>query len=94
MVNYFHSIVKSTSLDELQILGLLNDQDATETFKAISKREVMELLNFKRTKAQTLFSILESKNFITVVRDANMHKLIINEFGQVALEESIKGVDM
>lgn len=94
MNDYFYSIVKSTSLDELQILGYLFDQEATETFKAIPRRDVITHLNLTKTKAQNLLTVLESKKFIEVRREAHSHKLVINEFGQIALEESLKGADV
>lgn len=85
MDNYFDEIVQSLTLDDLKILGLLNDFDANIKFKAVKKRNLCEeskltLANFRKSLYR-----LEIAKFIEIVTGQKDHRIFITDIGQKAL---------
>lgn len=89
MDNYFTEILSSLSNDDLRILGILNDEDASVKFKAIKKKSISEMSKLTEANFRKVIYRLEAIKFINVVTGQKEHKLYITEFGQKALFDSL-----
>ncbi|WP_165571653.1 hypothetical protein, partial [Cytobacillus praedii] len=86
---YFCEIVSSLSIDDLSILGVLNDNEAEIKFKAIPKVIVLEESKLTDANFRKSLYRLEIAKFIEIIKDHKSHSLIITPFGQKALFTSL-----
>lgn len=89
MDNYFYEIVNSLSIDDLRILGILNDNEAEIKFKAITKGNVFEESKLSAAKFRKSLYRLEIAKFIEIIKDQKEHSIIITQIGEKALFTSL-----
>lgn len=92
MEGYLHFIVSKLTIEELSILGILNDKDATAAFKAIRRS-----LLFKESKLSTAtfrktVDKLTATQFLKIVTGGKEGKLYLSYYGQKALQQSLEEV--
>lgn len=90
---YFENIVHNLTFEEVGILGILSDRDATAAFKAIKRSELlvdsqMTVANFRK-----VFGKLTATRLVDVVTGNKEHKVFLTNFGQVALDKSLEEVE-
>lgn len=90
--NYFHHIVSKLTIDDMNILGILTDQDATATFKALKKRDVYERSGLTEANFRKIIYRLDAINFIETVTGSKEHMYYITSFGLSAIDQSLEGV--
>lgn len=93
MGEYFDHIISSLTIEDMAVLGILIDHDATAAFKAMKRNAVldvsgMSLANFRKTIGQ-----LTAMRLIEVVTGRKEHKIFLTVYGKQALEKSLEGVD-
>jgi predicted transcriptional regulator len=92
LIDYFDYIIKQLSIDEVSVLGILKDQDATAAFKSVRKSKLhvsskMTLATFRKTIEK-----LKATRLIDVVTARKEHKVYLTSYGSKALETLLKEV--
>lgn len=90
--NYFKHIVSRLTIDEMNVLGILTDNDATATFKAMRKKEVFDRSCLSEANFRKIIYRLDAVNFIETVSGNKEHMYYITQFGLMAIDESLDGV--
>ncbi|MFS1518520.1 hypothetical protein V1503_18965 [Bacillus sp. SCS-151] len=91
MNEYFDHIISKMSFRDISILGILHDNGANVVFKAITRRDLKGLSNLSEAKFRETLIRLEANGFINIVGGNKDHRIYINEYGQLAINESLKG---
>jgi predicted transcriptional regulator len=92
MHDYFQHIVTKLTIDDMNILGILTDNDATATFKAMRKKDVFNKSGLSEANYRKVIYRLDAINFIETVTGSKEHMFFITNFGLTAVEQSIEGV--
>lgn len=92
MHEYFDHVVESLNIDDISVLGILADNDATAKFKAMRKKDVFSRSGLTEAKYRKVLHRLDALNFIEVVIGGKEHKFYINDFGLFAIEKSLEDV--
>lgn len=90
--HYFNHITSRLTLDEMDILGILADNDATATFKAMKKKEVFELSKKSEANFRKIIYRLDAINFLETVTGNKEHMYYVTNFGLYAIDQSLEGV--
>jgi hypothetical protein len=90
---YYQHIIRHLTFEDVAVLGVLLDKDATAAFKAIRRNEVYEeselsLANFRKTIGK-----LTATHMIEVVTGGKEHRIFLTTYGQEALELSLEEVE-
>lgn len=91
--NYFNYIVSRLTLDDMNVLGILSDNEANATFKAMWKKEVFEISGLTEANFRKVIYRLEAINFLGVVTGKKEHMYYITTFGVTAISKSLEGVE-
>lgn len=97
MEEYFHHILKSLTIEDVSILGILYDEDANSKVKAIKSPLLYGRSDTSEAKYRKVIGRLTSLNFIEINSDYKEHSLFITEYGKKALEltiENMKGCEV
>lgn len=86
-------IVNQLTSEELILLGVLEDNDATATFKAIKRKDMESQSELKSWSFRKALSNLREKALIDIVGREKEHRFYLNEFGMRALQISLEGVE-
>lgn len=86
---YFDHILSRLTLDEMGILGVLLDYDATATFKAMKKKILFEHGGLSEANFRKIIYRLDALNFIETVSGNKEHMYFITGYGKNAMEKSI-----
>jgi predicted transcriptional regulator len=91
--DYFDHVIRQLSIEEVALLGILSDKDATATFKSMKRSHLFEtsemsLANFRKTMEK-----LKATSLIEVVTGGKEHKVFLTLYGHQALEKSLEGVN-
>lgn len=92
MHNYFNHIIENLTIDDLKVLGILSDEDATARFKALKRNYLSEVSNLTQAELRRIIYRLEALDFISVERIGKEHKFYLTNCGQMALNISLNGV--
>jgi predicted transcriptional regulator len=87
MNQYFNEILQSLSIDDVEIMKLLNEQKASTKFRSIKKKYVFELSGLSEAMFRKVVYRLEAIRFIEIVYGGKEHKLVLTPFGEKALEQ-------
>lgn len=86
MVNeYFDHIIKHLTIEEMVILAVLNDMDATAAFKAMKRTEVLEQSKLTIAHFRKSIGKLLSTCLVNVVAGGKEQKVFLSEYGIEAL---------
>lgn len=89
MESYFDAVVNSLTLDDLNILGILVDNDATAKFKAIKNNTVCEKSGLSNANFRKTLYRLTANCFIKTATGNKEHLIYVTDFGQKALQKSL-----
>jgi RIO-like serine/threonine protein kinase len=92
MEQYFQDVVSSLSLDDMNVLGALFDQDATAGFKAVQNIDVQQKAKLTEATFRKVLYRLIANKFINVVTLTRQHSLYITSYGVEALKKSLEEV--
>lgn len=90
--DYFQNIVNNLTLDDMNVLGILIDNEATATFKSMRKKDIFERSGLSEANYRKVIYRLDAINFIETVIGNKEHMLFITNFGIMAVEKSLEGV--
>lgn len=94
MNSYFDYIVSKLDLNELKILGILYDNNAITTYKAMLKKNVIEESGLTEAKFRKSLTKLEANCFVEIVTGSKSHKIYLTDYGVSALSKSLEGEDV
>jgi predicted transcriptional regulator len=93
-LDYFDYVVNRMDIDELSVLGILFDNEATVVFKAIPGKDIMGMANLSKSKFYRLLNRLSSAGFVECSKGLNYSKIYLTQYGVEALEKSLEGEDV
>lgn len=92
MEDYFNHVVNNLGIDEMTILGVLQQMDADKPFKALKRNTLIEGSNLTVANFRKSLTKLEALSMV-IVDARNKENLIhITEFGVEALNKNLEGV--
>ena len=89
MDNYLSEVIDSLSINDLKILGILNDYEAEVKFKSLSKGDLSKKCELSDAKFRKALYRLEITRFIDIIKDSKEHSIIITHVGHNALFTSL-----
>jgi RIO-like serine/threonine protein kinase len=89
LYDYFEQITNRLTLDDLEILTHLQDNEATATFKALKNQKLFELSKLSEAKYRKTISKLTSILFVETDTSEREHSLYITTYGLAALRKSL-----
>lgn len=92
MGNYFNDVVSSLTIDDMNILGILYDKEATAGFKAMINNEVYEMSGLSEATYRRIIYRLAANKFIEIIGVKKQNALYITEYGIQAIMKSLEGV--
>lgn len=90
--HYFQHITSRLTIDEMNIIAVLTDNEATATFKAMKKKDVFELSKLSEANFRKIIYRLDAINFIETVTGNKEHMYYVTSFGLNAIDQSLEGV--
>lgn len=90
MDKYFNYIVNGLSYDEVLLLGILKEADATAPFKSILRIDMYRESNLSLASFRKTVNSLLSVQFISVVVGDKKQRIYITDFGIKALNDFLK----
>jgi hypothetical protein len=87
--DYFQQIVNRLTLDDLQVLTHLQDNEATATFKALKNQKLFELSSLSEAKYRKTIAKLASILFVETDSSEREHSLYITQYGLSAIRKSL-----
>lgn len=91
MVNeYFDHIVKHLTIEEMSILAVLYDMDATAAFKAMKRTDILEQSKLSIARFRKTIGKLVSTCLVDVVTGAKEQKVFLTQYGIEALEPMVQ----
>jgi predicted transcriptional regulator len=89
---YFDHIIRQLAIEEVSVLGILLDRDATAAFKSVRRSQLYENSDMSLATFRKTIDKLKSTSFIEVVTTRKEHKVYLTSYGLLALEKSLKEV--
>lgn len=86
-MNHFSSLIDRLTLDDIEILNCLTQQESLNRFSAKTKKEVLDEVNLSESKIRKALCRLEAMNFIDIVAGNREHLVFVNEFGQQVIHQ-------
>ncbi len=86
MDNYFETIVKSLSKDDLLILAILQEKNSNISFKACTRTQLMEQSKLTTFKLKQSVTRLSAQALIKEVFSSRAKSYFLTEFGFAAGE--------
>jgi DNA-binding MarR family transcriptional regulator len=91
MEQYFKDVVSDLSIDDMNFLGALYDNDATAGFKAMTHNEVMGKCGLTIADFRKVVYRLVANKFISTVPNKRQHSVYLTHYGIAALRTNIEG---
>ena len=88
---YFSYIINNLTFEEVEVLLLLNQADATAAFKSIKRSQVAEETKYTEAVFRKIIGKLSATFFINTVITGKEHRIYLTEYGMTALKHSLKG---
>lgn len=86
-MEYFDLVVKSLTLEDSHVLGILYEQDATAKVKAMISKNVSLQGNLSEAKFRKIVGRLQALIFVNINSDYKEHSMYITEYGLKALHQ-------
>ncbi|TVY09943.1 hypothetical protein [Paenibacillus cremeus] len=92
MEQYFKDVVGELSIDDMNFLGVLYDNDATAGFKAMTHSVVMDKVGLSEATFRKVVYRLVANKFISTVPNKRQHSVYLTHYGIAALKINVEGV--
>lgn len=89
MDQYFYDVVDSLSMEEMSVLGILYDNQATVTFKSMNTTDVAGRCSLSDATYRKIMYRLSGNRFIELVKMKRQHSMYITHYGIEALRKSL-----
>lgn len=88
MTEYFNMVISDLTLDDLGILGILLDNEATSNFKALKYKSISGISELSKAKFYKTIYRLSANKFIEIIAGKE-YRMYITSYGITALEKSL-----
>lgn len=89
MEQYFKDVVSELSIDDMQLLSFLYDNDATLSFKAIRNNDAANKCGFSEATFRKVMYRLIASKFVGNVTMQRSHSIFITQYGIAAIKKSL-----
>lgn len=86
---YFEHIASRLNIEDMEVLGILFDNEATSSFKAMKNQRVFELSKFSEAKYRRTIGRLAALSLIESDTTTKSHSLIITNYGIAAIQKTV-----
>lgn len=90
MEEYFRKIVSNLILEDMLVLGYLDDKGLDTAYKAVKRSEIQEETNLTQSLLRKVIYKLESTNLIEIDVKSKEHKIYITNYGKLAVKTLLK----
>jgi predicted MarR family transcription regulator len=90
--NYFEHIMKSLTIEDVGILHILLEEDATAKVKSLRNVSLYERSQTTEAKYRKILNRLIATSFIETNTDYKEHSIFITEFGINAFEQTLENM--
>lgn len=84
MGDYFKQIISQLTCEDISVLGILSEQDATAAYKAIRRSELFEASELSEANFRKTLLKLQATFFIEVTTTSKESKIYLTVYGQQA----------
>jgi hypothetical protein len=92
MEQYFENVVSGLTYEDINLLSILYDQDATIAFKSIRSKEVSQITGYTEAVFRRILYRLSGSKLIGVIPLNKQSGIYITSFGVEAISKSLKEV--
>lgn len=92
MKNYFQEVISSLTYNDMKVLGILFDNEADASFKAMKNTDILERTKLTEANYRKIIYRLVASKFIEVINHQKNKNIYITDFGVQALQTTMKGV--
>lgn len=92
MQDYFQHVASCLTMDDLKVLGVLYDNDATAGYSAMKNADVLSATKLSEATYRRIVYRLSANKFVEIVTQQKMHMLYITQFGTSAINTTMKGI--
>lgn len=89
--DYLEHIIRQLTIEEIAILGILHENDATAAFKSIRRTTVFTESELTEANFRKTIGKLTATCLIEMVTGNKEHKMYLTDYGQLALQKSLEG---
>lgn len=93
MDQYFRDVVSSLTIEDIMILGILQDQDAISKQKSIKTTTILKISESTEAKFRKSMDRLTALQFVISNKDYKEHGLFISEYGVNALKNILETME-
>ena len=90
--HYFNVIINNLTFDEVAILSILSDKDATAVFKAMKRSAVAKESELSEAVFRKVIGKLTATHLVDTVITGKEHRVYLTDYGCKALVSSLKEV--
>jgi hypothetical protein len=90
--NYFDYVVNNLTIEDMEVLGIIYDEGADASFKALKNQELYERSGFTTATYRRITARLNANKFIETVSIQKHHAFYITQFGIEAVHKSLEEV--
>ncbi|MWV44855.1 hypothetical protein GRF59_14635 [Paenibacillus sp. HJL G12] len=92
MENYFEYVLSSLTIDDVFILGALQEAEATAGFKAVSNADLQKTVAFTEATYRRTINRLCANKFVETINVKKQNLLYLTEYGIAAVTKSLERV--
>lgn len=92
-MDYFEHVVNHLTYEEVSFLGILMEKDATASFKAIKRNDLLEISGLSIANFRKTIGKLTAAHLVNVIMGGRAHKVFLTTYGQLALNKSLEEVE-
>lgn len=85
--SYFQNVITKLTHEDINLLTILREHNATSTFKAVKNQKVAELSKLTEAHYRRVMSRLAALDFIQITPSSREYLLYLTPYGEAAHEE-------
>lgn len=94
MEQYFADVVSSLTIEDIHLLSILYDNDATAVFKSMKSKEVQDITGYTEAVFRRIMYRLTANKFLGIIPLNKQHGIYITNYGVEAINKSLKEVNV
>jgi hypothetical protein len=88
--DYFEYVINNLTIEELNILGILLDQDSAAPYKAMTNQEVFQKSSMTEATYRKVIYGLICHKFIETLNTKKQRNVYLTEYGVMAIQKSLE----
>lgn len=93
MDDYLNEIISNLTIEDINLLGILQAEDASTKQKSIRLQSVFAKCETTEAKFRKLIDKLSALKFVTINKDYKEHRLFISDYGVIALNNILQTME-